>query len=195
MRHRVGRRKLQRTSATVPPCSATWRRRSSSMSRSPPPSPRRRSFAPMSRNWSRSPRGRPFEPPPGACRLLDDAQLVKCSTYGRALRGSRRRLFPHRQAGIRWRRGASIIEFVDRDVSAKGQDLGPVMTDRGRNGRLIAIIAIKFRPRASSRAFFVPAAGRTIFMIVSKRHRSSSETMHPNAPIRGLSTEHFEFRT
>jgi large subunit ribosomal protein L17 len=35
------------------------------------------------------------------------------------------------KAGIRMSDAAaiSIIEFVDRDVSAKGQDSGPVMTD------------------------------------------------------------------
>jgi large subunit ribosomal protein L17 len=57
-------------------------------------------------------------------RLLDDAQLVKLfdviAGYCRIVK-----------AGIRMSDAAqiSIIEFVDRDVTAKGQDSGPVMGD------------------------------------------------------------------
>jgi len=65
-------------------------------------------------------------------RLLDDAQLVKlfdvlADRYaGRA--GGYTRVI---KAGIRASDAApiAIIEFVDRDVSAKGQDSGPVMGD------------------------------------------------------------------
>ena len=65
-------------------------------------------------------------------RLLDDAQLVKLFDViaprydGRA--GGYCRII---KAGIRMSDAApiSIIEFVDRDVAAKGQDSGPVMTD------------------------------------------------------------------
>jgi large subunit ribosomal protein L17 len=65
-------------------------------------------------------------------RLLDDAQLVKLFDVlapryaGRA--GGYIRII---KAGIRMSDAASmaIIEFVDRDESAKGQDSGPVMGD------------------------------------------------------------------
>ena len=65
-------------------------------------------------------------------RLLDDAQLVKlfdviASRYADRNGGYIRII----KAGIRKNDAApiSIIEFVDRDVSAKGQDSGPVMTE------------------------------------------------------------------
>jgi len=65
-------------------------------------------------------------------RLLDDAQLVKlfdviASRYAERNGGYIRII----KAGIRKNDAApiSIIEFVDRDVDAKGQDSGPVMTD------------------------------------------------------------------
>ena len=65
-------------------------------------------------------------------RLLDDAQLVKLFDViaprysGRD--GGYCRIIKN---GIRMSDAAaiSIIEFVDRDVAAKGQDSGPVMTD------------------------------------------------------------------
>ena len=65
-------------------------------------------------------------------RLLDDAQLTKLFDViaprydGRD--GGYCRII---KAGIRMSDAAqiSIIEFVDRDVSAKGQDSGPVMSD------------------------------------------------------------------
>ena len=65
-------------------------------------------------------------------RLLDDAQLVKLfdvigPRYASRDGGYCRVV----KAGIRMSDAASIaiIEFVDRDVSAKGQDSGPVMAD------------------------------------------------------------------
>ena len=65
-------------------------------------------------------------------RLLDDAQLVKlfdviAPRYD-ARDGGYCRII---KAGIRMSDAAqiSIIEFVDRVVSAKGQDSGPVMSD------------------------------------------------------------------
>ncbi|MDQ3074472.1 MAG: 50S ribosomal protein L17 [Pseudomonadota bacterium] len=65
-------------------------------------------------------------------RLLDDAQLVKLFDVlapryaGRD--GGYCRIIKN---GIRMSDAAamSIIEFVDRDVAAKGQDSGPVMSD------------------------------------------------------------------
>ena len=65
-------------------------------------------------------------------RLMDDTQLVKlfdviAPRYAGRDGGYCRII----KAGIRASDAApvSIIEFVDRDVSAKGQDSGPVMTD------------------------------------------------------------------
>ena len=65
-------------------------------------------------------------------RLLDDAQLVKlfdviAPRYANRAGGYCRVV----KAGIRMSDAASmaIIEFVDRDVDAKGQDSGPVMTE------------------------------------------------------------------
>ena len=65
-------------------------------------------------------------------RLLDDAQLVKLfdvigPRYASRAGGYTRVI----KAGIRASDASpmAIIEFVDRDVSAKGQDSGPVMSD------------------------------------------------------------------
>ena len=65
-------------------------------------------------------------------RLLDDAQLVKlfdviAPRYAGRNGGYTRIV----KAGIRMSDAApiAIIEFVDRDVSAKGQDSGPVATE------------------------------------------------------------------
>jgi len=65
-------------------------------------------------------------------RLMDEAQLVKLfdvigPRYAKRDGGYCRVV----KAGIRMSDAASIaiIEFVDRDVSAKGQDSGPVMTE------------------------------------------------------------------
>ena len=65
-------------------------------------------------------------------RLMDETQLAKlfdviAPRYAERSGGYTRVV----KAGIRMSDAASIaiIEFVDRDVSAKGQDSGPVMTD------------------------------------------------------------------
>ena len=65
-------------------------------------------------------------------RLMDDAQLVKlfdrlADRYG-ARNGGYTRII---KAGIRQSDASpmAVIEFVDRDVSAKGQDSGPVGDD------------------------------------------------------------------
>jgi large subunit ribosomal protein L17 len=65
-------------------------------------------------------------------RLLDDAQLVKlfdvlAARYADRNGGYTRII----KAGIRASDASpmAIIEFVDRDTSAKGQDSGPVMND------------------------------------------------------------------
>ncbi len=65
-------------------------------------------------------------------RLMDDAQLVKLfdvlAERYKERNGGYTRII---KAGIRASDAApiAIIEFVDRDVDAKGQDSGPVMTD------------------------------------------------------------------
>jgi large subunit ribosomal protein L17 len=65
-------------------------------------------------------------------RLMDDAQLTKlfdviAPRYADRNGGYTRVI----KAGIRLSDASpiAIIEFVDRDVSAKGQDSGPVMTE------------------------------------------------------------------
>ena len=65
-------------------------------------------------------------------RLLDDTQLVKLfdvigPRYAERAGGYTRVV----KAGIRQSDSApiAIIEFVDRDVAAKGQDSGPAMVD------------------------------------------------------------------
>ena len=65
-------------------------------------------------------------------KLLDDAQLIKlfdviAARYADRNGGYTRVI----KAGIRLSDASpmAIIEFVDRDVSAKGQDSGPVMTE------------------------------------------------------------------
>lgn len=65
-------------------------------------------------------------------RLLDDAQLIKlfdtlAARYADRNGGYTRVI----KAGIRASDASpmAIIEFVDRDVSAKGQDSGPVMNE------------------------------------------------------------------
>jgi len=65
-------------------------------------------------------------------RLLDDAQLVKlfdviAARYADRNGGYTRVI----KAGIRVSDASpmAVIEFVDRDVSAKGQDSGPVLVD------------------------------------------------------------------
>ena len=65
-------------------------------------------------------------------RLMDDAQLVKLFDVIAPRYASRNGGYTRIvKAGIRMSDAASIsiIEFVDRDVAAKGQDSGPVMTE------------------------------------------------------------------
>ena len=65
-------------------------------------------------------------------RLMDDAQLVKLfDTIGPRYEGRSGGYTRVIKAGIRSSDAAAmaVIEFVDRDVSAKGQDSGPVLVD------------------------------------------------------------------
>ena len=62
-------------------------------------------------------------------RLLDDAQLVKLfDVIGKRYAGRNGGYTRVIKAGIRASDASpmAIIEFVDRDISAKGQDSGPV---------------------------------------------------------------------
>ena len=69
-------------------------------------------------------------------KLLDDAQLIKLfdvlATRYADRNGGYTRVI---KAGIRMSDASpmAVIEFVDRDVSAKGQDSGPVMSDDDYN--------------------------------------------------------------
>jgi large subunit ribosomal protein L17 len=69
---------------------------------------------------------------PAHGKLLDDAQLIKLfdtlATRYADRNGGYTRVI---KAGIRMSDASpmAVIEFVDRDVSAKGQDSGPVMSD------------------------------------------------------------------
>ena len=65
-------------------------------------------------------------------RLMDDAQLAKLfDTIAPRYEGRSGGYTRVVKAGIRASDAAAmaIIEFIDRDVSAKGQDSGPVMVD------------------------------------------------------------------
>ena len=65
-------------------------------------------------------------------RLLDDAQLVKLFDVVGPRYATRNGAYIRViKAGIRASDAASmaVIEFVDRDVSAKGQDSGPLLDD------------------------------------------------------------------
>src|SRR3546814_3978326 len=65
-------------------------------------------------------------------RLLDDAQLAKLFDVLGARYADRKGGYTRIiKAGIRASDASpmAIIEFVDRDVSAKGQDSGPIMGD------------------------------------------------------------------
>ena len=65
-------------------------------------------------------------------RLLDDAQLAKLfDTLAERYAGRNGGYIRIIKAGIRASDASpmAIIEFADRDVSAKGQDSGPVMSD------------------------------------------------------------------
>ena len=79
-------------------------------------------------------------------RLQDDAQLKKLfdvlATRYADRNGGYTRII---KAGIRASDASpmAIIEFVDRDVDAKGQDSGPVMTDEDSPGVLSRIEVVE----------------------------------------------------
>ncbi|MDG5489652.1 50S ribosomal protein L17 [Sphingomonas sp. BGYR3] len=135
MRHRVGGRKLQRTSAHR---AALFRNMAAALIKHEQITTtvaKAKELRPyVERLVTLAKRGGLSNRRLAHARLLDDAQLVKlfdvlAPRYADRAGGYTRII----KAGIRASDASpiAIIEFVDRDVSAKGQDSGPVMTDEG----------------------------------------------------------------
>ena len=133
MRHRVGGRKLQRTSSHR---AALFRNMAAALIKHEQittTTAKAKELRPyVEKLVTLAKRGRLSNRRLAQSRLMDDAQLVKLfdvigPRYAERNGGYTRII----KAGIRAGDAAqiSIIEFVDRDVSAKGQDSGPVMTD------------------------------------------------------------------
>ena len=135
MRHRVGHRKLQRTSAHR---SALLRNMAAALIKHEQITTtlaKARELRPYTEKLiTLAKRGGLSNRRLAMGRLMDDAQLVKlfdvlAERYS-ARDGGYTRIV---KAGTRFSDSAAmaIIELVDRDVSAKGQDSGPVMVDEG----------------------------------------------------------------
>ena len=133
MRHRLGGRKLNRTSAHR---KALLRNMSAALIKHEQITttlPKARELRPyVEKLITLAKRGGLSNRRLAHARLLDDAQLVKlfdtlASRYAGREGGYTRVI----KAGFRASDAApmAVIEFIDRDVSAKGQDSGPVMTD------------------------------------------------------------------
>jgi large subunit ribosomal protein L17 len=133
MRHRVGGRKLQRTSAHR---SALFRNMAAALIKHEQittTSAKAKELRPyVEKLVTLAKKGGLSNRRLAHARLMDDTQLVKlfdviAPRYAERAGGYCRIV----KAGIRMSDSAaiSIIEFVDRDVSAKGQDSGPVMGD------------------------------------------------------------------
>lgn len=133
MRHRVGHRKLQRTSAhraamfrNMAAALIKHEQITTTLAKAKELRPYVEKLVTLAKKGGLSNRRLAH------ARLLDDVQLVKlfdvlAERYA-ARNGGYTRVI---KAGIRQSDAApiAIIEFVDRDVTAKGQDSGPVMTD------------------------------------------------------------------
>jgi large subunit ribosomal protein L17 len=133
MRHKVGHRKLQRTSSHR---KALLRNMAAALIKHEQittTTPKARELAPyVEKLITLGKHGGLSNRRLAHTRLLDDAQLVKlfdvlAPRYADRSGGYTRVI----KAGIRASDAApiAVIELVDRDVSAKGQDSGPVMTD------------------------------------------------------------------
>ena len=133
MRHKVGHRKLQRTSSHR---KALLRNMAAALIKHEQittTTPKARELAPyVEKLITLGKRGGLSNRRLAHARLLDDAQLVKlfdvlAPRYAARAGGYTRVV----KAGIRASDAApiAVIELVDRDTSAKGQDSGPVMTD------------------------------------------------------------------
>lgn len=133
MRHRVGGRKLQRTSAhraalfrNMAAALIKHEQITTTLAKAKELRPYTEKLITLAKKGGLSNRRLAH------ARLLDDTQLVKlfdvlAERYAGRSGGYCRVV----KAGIRQSDAApmAIIEFVDRDVSAKGQDSGPVMID------------------------------------------------------------------
>jgi large subunit ribosomal protein L17 len=133
MRHRVGHRKLQRTSSHR---TAMFRNMAAALIKHEQiktTSAKAKELRPyVEKLVTLAKKGGLSNRRLAHAKIMDDAQLVKlfdviAPRYAERNGGYCRVV----KAGIRMSDAApiSIIEFVDRDVSAKGQDSGPVMTD------------------------------------------------------------------
>ena len=133
MRHKVGHRKLQRTSqhraALLRNLSASLIKHEQIMTTLP----KARELAPyVEKLITLAKRGGLSNRRLAKSRLMDDTQLVKLfdvlsARYATRAGGYTRVI----KAGLRGSDAApmGVIELVDRDVSAKGQDSGPVQTE------------------------------------------------------------------
>jgi len=133
MRHRVGHRKLQRTSShraalfrNMAAALIKHEQITTTLAKAKELRPYTEKLVTLAKKGGLSNRRLAH------ARILDDAQLVKlfdviAPRYAERNGGYLRIV----KAGIRASDSApmAIIEFVDRDVSAKGQDSGPVMSD------------------------------------------------------------------
>ena len=133
MRHRVGHRKLQRTSSHR---AALFRNMSAALIKHEQittTTAKAKELRPyVEKLITLAKKGGLSNRRLAQARLMDDTQLVKlfdtlAPRYADRSGGYTRII----KAGIRLSDAASIsiIELVDRDVAAKGQDSGPVMTD------------------------------------------------------------------
>ena len=113
--------------ATAPPCSATWPLQiTTTLAKAKELRPYVEKLVTLAKKGGLSNRRL------AQSRLMDETQLAKLfdviATRYAARSGGYTRVV---KAGIRASDAApiAIIEFVDRDVSAKGQDSGPVMVE------------------------------------------------------------------
>jgi large subunit ribosomal protein L17 len=131
MRHRVGHRKLQRTSShraalfrNMATALIKHEQITTTLAKAKELRPYTEKLVTLAKKGGLSNRRLAM------ARLMDDAQLIKLfdtlATRYADRKGGYCRVI---KAGIRASDAASmaVIEFVDRDVSAKGQDSGPVM--------------------------------------------------------------------
>ena len=133
MRHRYGGRKLQRTSAHR---IALFRNMAAALIKHEQittTTPKARELRPyVEKLITLAKKGGLSNRRLAHARLLDDAQLVKLfEVLGPRYADRNGRYTRILKAGIRGSDASpmAVIEFVDRDTSAKGQDSGPVMTD------------------------------------------------------------------
>ena len=133
MRHKVGHRKLQRTSSHR---AALLRNMAAALIKHEQittTTPKARELAPyVEKLITLGKRGGLSNRRLAHARLLDDTQLVKLFDVLAPRYSSREGGYTRIvKAGFRASDAApiAVIELVERDVSAKGQDSGPVMTD------------------------------------------------------------------